>query len=192
MKYQKEKLTSQIVKFAISIILFLVILFMCIHSSFHFVFVIILLYMGLVTWANWKSLQTIKDEYKRIKENNPLDNLVEIDKYQSIAEMRKALKEQLNIKLYEDEELIITQDFLVEKDRLSDPYLINGILDVKPFGSKVNGVFEYVSLIILYYDGNKYELRYNKVFGNKEKLDELVEVANIVANISKNYKKASL
>lgn len=199
MEYQKEKFLGQIAKFAITLIIFLVMLMIFIASisegtSGAWIFLLPLGYSGLLAWAHGKALCEAKAELDKQKKDNPLAHLEDVDKYKNQAEMCKAMQEQKEYKIYEDDELFITEEFLVVKSMPSYPFLLNGILDVKPYMNRVNGVVDKIGIMILYYDGYKQDFRYDKSLGDdmNYKWEGIKVASNIIANKSKNYKKASL
>lgn len=173
----------------------LIILLYCVFGDDVGTFIIVpiamLFYFGVMTWASYSALRTAAEKYKSIKDSGLLNKLENLNPYKTVVEMRNAFKEQKKNCIYADEDFIITEDFFAS---LSENSLLitNGILDVKTLVSKVNGVIEYVSLSVLYYDGEKYEFEIRRPLGishMKEKVNSVQQVANIIANKSENFRK---
>ena len=111
--------------------------------------------------------------------------------YRSNSELLLAFQLQKNSPLYQDDKIIITNEFFAKQGE-NQIFVVDGILDVVPFVQKVNGIIDYVSLIFLYYDGKRYEIKYRRPFGvfnMQEKVNNVQSAANIIASKSQNFRK---
>ena len=197
MNWHKEELLKKVAASIISGLSAILALVMIIGflnngtSKGVFLFVIMLLYFVLLTWANCKSLMETIEKYKKSTDNSVINELNDINPFCSEKEMRDEFNKQQQHKIYEDDEFIVTESFLANKNR-KDLFLVDGILDIKVIVKKANGVIEWTSLNILYYDGNKYEFRTDRPLGisnMKEQVNRLEKVAIIISRKSKSFKK---
>lgn len=153
-------------------------------------YVFLVLFMCLVTYSQCKQLiEAIKD-YKEVNTNLLLE-LKYVNSYGSPAELAAAFDVQKSNALYQDDKVIITTTFVQMKENYKI-FMVDGILDAGIYIQKVNGVIDYISFIFLYYDGKRYEIKYNRPWGisdMQKKAEEVNFAANILASESKNFRK---
>lgn len=101
-------------------------------------------------------------------------------------------EEQLNQIIIEDENVIITPELFVFKKNYEQTLINDEIADVTHLIHKTNFAIDYISIIVLYSDGKKYEIKYKRPFGpydmNKKAKDTSI-IANILANNCNNLRK---
>ena len=156
-----------------------------------FICVIMLLYAGLLTYASFKQLSEALEQKKIAVAFDLLKDLKYLDKYGTNDDIVGSFEQQKCDPLYQDEKIIITNDF-VSLHGNKKVFLIDGVLDVVAFVSKANGVIEWVKLIILYYDGKKYEVVFRRSpmrLRMKEIANSVNRAANIIAIKSENYRR---
>ena len=156
------------------------------------ILLLIFAYLSFMTWANATAFSTAKEQYNTVKDSGLLKVIETINPYATYNEMFAAFKKERQTKLYEDDQIFLTDSFLG-----SDNFclLIDGILDARVIVHKTNGVTEKVELIILYYDGEKTTFDYRRpvgLSGHKAMIEctHNLEVAlNLVAQKSKLFRK---
>lgn len=199
MNWHKEEVLKKCVSLAICSLLLIFSVAMIIGALSTgsgkgvFLFVIMFLFFVLSTWANYKSLMETIKKYKKSTDEKLINELRNINIFNSEKEMRTEFDNQKQNKLYEDDEFIITETFFANNNG-KDLLIIDGILDVKVIVERANGVIQWTSLNILYYDGNKYEFRIDRPLGisnMKEQVNKLEQVAVIISQKSKNFRKYS-
>ena len=155
-------------------------------------FIFLLLFMGLTVYFSYQELMEAINDNKKGTYTNLYSVLQNINPYHSYEELVVAFNAQTPSSLYQDDKIIITNEFLAKHDG-KDIYIIDGILDVQSIVHSVNGVIDYVSLAFLYCDGKRYQIKYRRPLGFKprmrEKADSVNRAANILANRSKNFRK---
>ena len=197
MKWHIKSIVRNIVAVILSAIIFVIFGIMAVFSftqqddtSITIFMCFFALFSGLFLFGSIKQLAASIDKSKQSKQINILEQITGIQKYKTADEMIIAYCQQKQMPIYQDEKIIVTEEFVAETE--GKIYLINGILDVIPFVSKVNGFIEYVSLVFLYYDGKRYEIQYRNQLGGsnlKEKANQIQYVANIIARKSVNFRK---
>ncbi len=200
MNWQKKEITKKAISLVLSILLVVWALVMIIgFANYHdgaggkgiFIFVIMLAFFSLIAWANYKGLMETLEQYKQNTESNLAEELKHLNPYVSREEMSAAFNSERPNPLFQDDDFVITKSFFISS-RENTLFFTNGILDVKPVVQKVNGIIDYVSLSILYYDGKKYEFKFRRPLGfsnMKEKANKIELVANIIASNSDNFRK---
>ena len=155
------------------------------------VFALLLLFLCVVTYSQYKQLREAIDKQKEASTTNLLSTLKHVNPYGSPAELVAAFEAQEPNALYRDKKVTITTTFIQNEDD-HKIFVIDGVLDVISYVQKANGIIEYVSLIFLYYDGNRYEIKYRRPLGISDMQKKAAEVnyaANIIAKNSKNFRK---
>lgn len=200
MEWQKKEIVKKVFSFALSVLLVLYALGMIIGFINYndgavgkgiIIFVIMLGFFSLIAWTNCKGLIEAVQEYKVNQNSNLTDELKLLNPYNSQKEMQAAFDIEKQNPLFEDDDFVITKSFLASPTKIS-LFIVNGILDVKTLVHKVNGIIDSVTLSVLYYDGKKYEFKFDRPFGfsnMQEKANKIELVANIVASNSENFRK---
>ncbi len=152
---------------------------------------VFLAFGALIVWLAYKGLMVKVKKYKGAAEGGLLYELKSINPFNSYEEMRDAFHVQRQNRIYEDDVFVITESFFanIEEDYL---FIIDGILDVQTLVRKINSTIDYVSLNILYYDGEKYECKFQRptaFYNMQKKVKEIESIANFVAQKSKNFRK---
>ena len=148
-------------------------------------------FFALIAWSNYRDLKESLEEYKSNKNNDLVETLKRLNPYNSFEAMQTTYSIEKQSPLFADDDFIITKSFLVRSNENS-PFVLNCILDAKVVVQKVNGIIDYVTLSILYYDGKKYEFKFNRPLGfsnMQEKVNKIEYVANIIASNSANFRK---
>ena len=149
-------------------------------------------YLGFMTWANATAFATAKEQYDAVKNSGLLKVIETINPYSTYNEMFAAFKKERQNKLYEDDQIFLTDTFLGSGNF---SMLIDGILDARIIIHKTNGVAEKVELTILYYDGEKTTFDYPRpafLSGNeamRECAHNLEIALNLIAQKSKLFRK---
>lgn len=200
MDWQKKEITKSIVSLVISSLLSLWALLMIIGITIYnggsfakgsLIFIVMLGFFLLIVWTNYKSLKESIDKYNKSKDSELPEKLKKLNPYKSQEEMRSAFYSERQSSVFQDNDFVITQCFFVSSKK-DTVFYINGILDVKPVVHMVNGIIDYVTLFILYYDGKKYEFKFRRPLGisnMQEKANKIEFVANIIASNSDNFRK---
>lgn len=160
-------------------------------NSETFIFAFLSIFMGIITYSTFKQLIETIDKKKESENIDIQFELKNVNRYSSSEELLNAFYSQKGTPLYQDDKIIITNDFLANQKE-NKIFIISGILDAVPFVNKVNGVIDYVSLIFLYYDGRRYEIKYRHplgIFDMQSKANNINFAANIIATKSENFRK---
>ncbi|MBR3968996.1 MAG: hypothetical protein IKJ93_05355 [Clostridia bacterium] len=161
------------------------------HTSGIFLFVFLSLFMAIITYSTFKQLLETIDNENASKSIDFFSEFKNVTPYPSHNELLSAFYLQKNAPLYQDDKIIITNEFLA-KQKEGKIFIIDGILDVVSFTQKANGIITYVSLIFLYYDGKRYEIKYRRPLGisnMQEKANNVNSAATIIATKSINFRK---
>ena len=161
------------------------------YNSGAFLFGFLSLFMGGVIYSSYKQFIGAIQKQKEAAQENLLSELKSINKYDSAEELSAAFNLQKHNILYQDNKITITNDFIKE-EKNGQVFIIDGVLDAVLFVQKVNGIIDYVSLIFLYYDGNRCEIKYRRPLGisnMQEKADNICQAVNIISNKSENFRK---
>ena len=156
-----------------------------------FIFALLLLLMCVVTYSQYKQLIEAIEKQKEASNTDLISALKYVNPYGSPAELAFAFEAQKANALYRDEKVTITDTFIQRTDD-NKIFMVDGVLDVVSYVQKANGIIEYVSLIFLYYDGNRYEIKYRRPLGvsdMQKKAAEINYAANIIAKNSKHFRK---
>lgn len=201
MDWKRKEIIKKAVSLILSVLLTILAIVMIIGIATNddnsgaglFIFVIMLVLFALATWSSFVGLKEAIEDYNQTANSNIFEELRYLNTYNSQANMNEAFNEERQNAIFEDNDFVITKSFFFcsTKDHL---FIIDGILDVKLILHKVNGIIDYVSLSILYYDGKKYEFKFNRSLGisnMQEKVDKVELVANLVARYSDNFRKYS-
>lgn len=157
-----------------------------------FIPLVMLAYFGFGTYANAQAFLKALSEYNSVKDSGLLKVLENINPYPTYAGMLAAAKQEKQHKIYEDDEILITDHFLLSGNFV---LLIDGILDARVIVHKTNGITEKVELIILYYDGEKTTFDYRRPIGfsggdvMRECANNLENALNLIAHRSKLFRK---
>lgn len=147
---------------------------------------------GFTLWGISGSLAETVAQYKAVKASGLLELLETINPYATYGEMLSAAKQEKQNKLYEDNEICITDSFLCSGNYVM---LIDGILDASIIIHKTNGITDKVELAVLYYDGEKTSFDYDRTAffsGNaimQEQANQLEIAINLIARKSKLFRK---
>lgn len=153
---------------------------------------LMLAYLGFMAWANASTFAKAKEQYNAVKNSGLLKVIETINPYPTHNEMFAAFKKERQNKIYEDDQIFLTDTFLGSGNF---SMLIDGILDARVIVHKTNGVTEKVELTILYYDGEKTTFDYHRPVGlsGHEAMRECthnLEIAlNLIAQKSKLFRK---
>lgn len=154
-------------------------------------FALLLLFMCVVTYSQYKQFIEAIEKQKEASNTNLISALKYVNPYGSPAELASAFEAQKANALYRDEKVTITATFIQKQDDYKI-FMVDGVLDVISYVQKANGIIEYVSLIFLYYDGNRYEIKYRRPLGisdMQKKAAEANRAANIIATNGKNFRR---
>lgn len=139
-----------------------------------------------------RRLSKVRDDYQAVKESGLLKVLENVNPYPTHREiLAAALKEKQN-KLYDDETITITDNFLKSGTLV---LLLDGILDAEAIVSKRNGVVMQMDLTILYYTSEKVTFRYSRPsdFSSPHSVRQcaanLEYAVNLIASKSKLFRK---
>lgn len=175
-------------------LLFLILFISSIDTEINsgvFLFALLTLFMGIIAFSQYKQLINAIGKKKEASAIDLRTSLQYINPYDSYDALSAAFDAQTNNVLYQDNRITITTSF-IKSHRDNSIFIIDGVLDVVSFVQKVNGIVDYVSLIFLYYDGNRYEIKYKRSFGisnMEENASNINLAANIIANRSPNFRK---
>lgn len=199
MKYHKEKILKHSAWLALYAAIAIGALIGLVYSIANgvggagvFISLLMLAYFGFGAYSNAYGLSKVMGEYKAVKDSGLLKVLETIDPYPTYREMLAAVNREKQNKLYEDDEIFITDSFLVSGNFA---LLLDGILDARVIVHKTNGVTERIELIILYYDGEKTTFDYRRPFGlsgsdaMRECASNLEYALNLIARKSKLFRK---
>ena len=154
--------------------------------------ILMLAYFGFGIYANARGLSKAMGEYKAVKSSGLLRVLEKINPYSTHTEMFSAAKKEKQTKLYEDDQIFITESFLGSGNFI---LLLDGILDASVTVHKTNGITERIELIVLYYDGEKTTFEYRRPVGfsgssaMQEQAKKLEIALNIIAKKSRLFRK---
>lgn len=157
-----------------------------------FISLLMAAYLGFMTWANASAFAKAKEQYDAVKNSGLLKAIETINPYSTYNEMFAAFKKERQNKIYEDDQIFLTDTFLGSGNF---SMLIDGILDARVIVHKTNGITEKVELTILYYDGEKTTFDYHRPVGlsGHEAMRECarnLEIAlNLIAQKSKLFRK---
>lgn len=157
-----------------------------------FISLMMLAFFGFGTYANVQEFLKTLAEYKSIKDSGLLKVLWNINPYSTYMEMLAAANQEKQNKIYEDDEILITDHFLLSGNYV---LLIDGILDARVIVHKTNGITEKIELIILYYDGEKTTFDYRRPIGfsggeaMRECTSNLEYALSLIAKKSKLFRK---
>ena len=102
--------------------------------------------------------------------------------------------DQLKQAIIEDEKIIVTPELLIVKNNYEQTLINEEIADITHLVHKTNFVIDYISIIALYSDGKKYEIKYRRPLGisnMEEKAKTTTATANILAANCNNLRKKS-
>ena len=203
MDWQRKAITKKVVSLILSVLLALWALAMIIgfvnynddvDTGSIVLFGFFSAFFALIAWSNYRDLKESLKEYKSNKDNDLVETLKHLNPYKSQEEMQAAFNIEKQTPFFADEEFVITSSFF-ECSSKKNLFVINGILDLKIHIQKVNGAIDYVNLGILYYDGRRYDLKFNRPLGFssekkiQEKIKKIEFIANIIASNSENFRK---
>lgn len=100
--------------------------------------------------------------------------------------------DQLKQTIIEDEKIIVTPDLLILKHNYEQTLINDEITDITHLVHKTNFVIDYISIIALYSDGKKYEVKYRRPLGisnMEEKAKTTTAIANVLATNCNNLRK---
>ena len=100
--------------------------------------------------------------------------------------------DQLKQAIIEDEKIIVTSELLIVKNNYEQTLINDEIADITHLLHKTNFVIDYISIIALYSDGKKYEIKYRRPLGisnMEEKAKTTTAIANILAANCNNLRK---
>ena len=100
--------------------------------------------------------------------------------------------DQLKQAIIEDEKIIVTPELLIVKNNYEQTLINDEIADITHLVHKTNFVIDYISIIALYSDGKKYEIKYRRPLGisnMEEKAKTTTAIANVLATNCNNLRK---
>lgn len=115
-----------------------------------------------------------------------------LNKIGTRAQIANYFEDQLKQKIIEDEKIIVTPDLLVLKNNYEQTLINDEIADITHLVHKANFVIDYISIIALYSDGKKYEIKYRRHLGisnMEEKAKTTQAIANVLAANCDNLRK---
>ena len=148
--------------------------------------------LSFVTWGCATAFATAKKRYNAVKDSDLLKIIATINPYTTDNEMLAAFQKERQNKIYEDEQIFLTDTFLGSGNFAM---LIDGILDASINLCEDDGFIEKIVLSILYYDGEETKFEYEKPFGlsgykeMRECACNLEIALNLIAQKGKLFRK---
>ena len=115
-----------------------------------------------------------------------------LNKIGTRAQIANYFEDQLKQIIIEDEKIIVTPDLLILKNNYEQTLINDEIADITHIVHKTNFVIDYISIIALYSDGKKYEIKYRRPLGisnMEEKAKTTQAIVNVLAANCDNLRK---